>query len=335
MCNCKLSLVHLLKHGRLEPARQLLFDCQYRDLEQQEDAQDGTALHWACSRGYLDIVEALLTLGAKCNTGTKCGLTPLHCACAHGYLQIVRTLLEWGADVTSRSDCGDTPCHVAAYRGQADVLCLLVRYGANPLLVNCQGRDALAEALANHHSETVRLLRRISGHGFNRQQSWPQNGCVTIPSANVTVTSDPESLRHYERWQELGRQLSLDRWHQQWCQQWRHVTITLHTYWLLLLQPSIRYLRVVLIGLVIRTCHRIHESVMNFKPSLLVYVVVILSPSWWYNYEVCKHRLAKLNITHYHTICSLFYFCQTTFHHRRAMIHVYFYVLISIGWCAW
>ena len=59
-------------------------------LELQDDRRDGTALFWAATRGNDDLVDLLLTFGARVNSRTANGSTPLHSAAEKGHVTIVR-----------------------------------------------------------------------------------------------------------------------------------------------------------------------------------------------------------------------------------------------------
>jgi hypothetical protein len=72
------------------------------------------ALHVACAKGYLNIVNLLLSRGASTHATTTKGLTPLHVACYFRQAPIVETLLNHGADVGARDIERQTPLHCAA-----------------------------------------------------------------------------------------------------------------------------------------------------------------------------------------------------------------------------
>ncbi len=52
-------------------------------------------LHWACRRGYLDIVKTLVTHGARTDKGDgRYNMTPLHYACEGGHKEMVKYLIQ-------------------------------------------------------------------------------------------------------------------------------------------------------------------------------------------------------------------------------------------------
>ena len=67
-----------------------------------------TALHWAASYGYKNVVKVLLDGGADPNIGDKHGRTSLHHA-AGNMLCVVKMLLDKGADRRKKDNSGKTP----------------------------------------------------------------------------------------------------------------------------------------------------------------------------------------------------------------------------------
>ncbi|ANQ08436.1 Uncharacterized protein PCOAH_00025080 [Plasmodium coatneyi] len=67
------------------------------------------------------------------------GLCALHYACDRGYLDIVKILIEFGADVNADDSCGDTALHIAAYSGKTDIIKYLTSVGADINRKNSEG----------------------------------------------------------------------------------------------------------------------------------------------------------------------------------------------------
>ncbi|VUZ95856.1 acyl-CoA-binding protein, putative [Plasmodium vivax] len=67
------------------------------------------------------------------------GLCALHYACDRGYLDIVKVLIELGADVNADDSCGDTALHIAAYSGQTEIIKYLTSAGADVNRKNSEG----------------------------------------------------------------------------------------------------------------------------------------------------------------------------------------------------
>ncbi|EUD65452.1 hypothetical protein C922_04192 [Plasmodium inui San Antonio 1] len=67
------------------------------------------------------------------------GLCALHYACDRGYLDIVKLLIELGADINADDSSGDTALHIAAYSGKKDIIDYLTSAGADINRKNSEG----------------------------------------------------------------------------------------------------------------------------------------------------------------------------------------------------
>ena len=59
-----------------------------------KDKYNQTPLHYACMKGYVDIVKILIEKNADLNVKNKYNNTPLHIACMRGYVDIVKLLIK-------------------------------------------------------------------------------------------------------------------------------------------------------------------------------------------------------------------------------------------------
>jgi hypothetical protein len=66
-------------------------------------------LHYACYQGFGEIVEALLTAGAKVDVTNDLGLTPLFYAAQNTHLHICQLLIDKGADPSVAGATADEP----------------------------------------------------------------------------------------------------------------------------------------------------------------------------------------------------------------------------------
>jgi hypothetical protein len=96
-----------------------------KEIVNLQDKYHNTALHYAASRGNLEIVDLLLKAKAKVDIKGNNGFTPLHFAVGQGHLEITLKLLEVGADPNAKEDESNTPMHFAAEGNDLKLLELL------------------------------------------------------------------------------------------------------------------------------------------------------------------------------------------------------------------
>ena len=110
------------------------------------------AISWASENGYIEIVEALINMGAIINENRN---YPLELASRNGHTEIVKKLLVAGA-TTYDSETDEGYClRMAAYNGYTDIVKLLLDSGANPTADNY---FALKLALEKENMEVVETL---------------------------------------------------------------------------------------------------------------------------------------------------------------------------------
>ena len=103
-------------------------------------AQDESPLMMAALSGQIELARALIKRGAHVN---KTGWTPLHYAATKGHLDLIQLLLENYAYIDAESPNGTTPLMMAARYGSPAAVKLLLEEGADPLLRNQQGLNAI------------------------------------------------------------------------------------------------------------------------------------------------------------------------------------------------
>ncbi|CAF1625633.1 unnamed protein product [Rotaria sp. Silwood1] len=71
-----------------------------------------TALHVACAKGYIDVIDILIRAGANINSVDNDGWTPLHAAAHWDKHDVIKFLLERNGDLDAKNYAGQTPLDV-------------------------------------------------------------------------------------------------------------------------------------------------------------------------------------------------------------------------------
>lgn len=87
----------------------------YPELINEKNSEGLTALHYACDRGNLEMVQFLVEEGANVNIQDSYGETPLHVAKIADELEIINYLLTKGADMNKKNFDGFTPYSIPNY----------------------------------------------------------------------------------------------------------------------------------------------------------------------------------------------------------------------------
>ena len=136
---------------------QVLIDWPKTTVESRND-KDESPLMIAAINGQLDICQKLITRGADVN---KTGWTPLHYAATRGHLDVINLLIDNYAYIDAESPNKTTPLMMAASYANLETVQLLLDQGADPTLKNMQnltaidfaqrsGKTDVAEAIATH-----------------------------------------------------------------------------------------------------------------------------------------------------------------------------------------
>ena len=108
----------------------------------------------------IDLVNALIAMGADLSWEGEYGGTPLYSAVSNSKKEIVQTLLEAGADPNQKAQ-GKYPPLISAcdkYRPNLEIIKLLIEYGADPNIQDEDGNTPLHIAVGNDDSEITELL---------------------------------------------------------------------------------------------------------------------------------------------------------------------------------
>jgi len=120
-----------------------------------------TPLMIAAAEGHAETVSALTEAGADVNATNALGRTALMFACSYGFLDIVTDLLGHRADpnIVPKDSTGWTALIGAAHNGHIEVIRALLDHGADVSIKDKQGKTALAWAEAQGHTQLAQVLR--------------------------------------------------------------------------------------------------------------------------------------------------------------------------------
>ncbi len=133
-------------------------------LLESTDTCNQTALLWAASKGYNNIVDYLIQQGAKIDilshaiTSSEFGMTPFHWAAKGGHLKVMQQLLKVGADPCLRSGDGSEPLHYAAEQDNVEVVAQLLQSGVDPKSLTNANIQPLLIAMIFNNVGVVRQL---------------------------------------------------------------------------------------------------------------------------------------------------------------------------------
>jgi len=119
------------------------------------NSADESPLMIAALNGSSDLAQVLITKGADVN---KTGWAPLHYAATRGHLQMITLLLDNYAYIDAASPNGTTPLMMAAFYGTPQSVKLLLDAGADPLIKNDQSLTAIDFAQRNNRADSAELI---------------------------------------------------------------------------------------------------------------------------------------------------------------------------------
>ncbi|KAL0349443.1 UNVERIFIED_CONTAM: E3 ubiquitin-protein ligase KEG [Sesamum angustifolium] len=202
------NLLHrLVSEGNVNGVRELLAKTAsghgqnlLHSVLEAQNSDGQTALHLACRRGSVELVEAILECKeANVDVLDKDGDPPLVFALAAGSPECVRALIKRNANVRSRlrEGLGPSVAHVCAYHGQPDCMRELLLAGADPNAVDDEGESVLHRSVAKKYTDCAIVILENGGCKsmsiLNSKHLTPLHLCIM--TWNVAVV---------RRWVELA-----------------------------------------------------------------------------------------------------------------------------------
>lgn len=106
--------------GDYDTLEELIFSKKIDINLKDPEWRDRTALHWACSKGYVECLRLLLDHGADGLARADMHWTPAHFAAETGKITVLRALVVAEVPVYKRDRYGDKPMDIARMYGFQD-----------------------------------------------------------------------------------------------------------------------------------------------------------------------------------------------------------------------
>ncbi|MHC4478278.1 MAG: ankyrin repeat domain-containing protein [Planctomycetota bacterium] len=142
--------------GNLAKAKSIL--AEKPELVCLKDASGSPVLLLAARWGHKQILELLLSQGAKMDSKDKRGRTAMHEAAANGHVDIVAYLIDQKAAIDTKDHSGRRALHEAAKAGHRELAEFLFAKGANVNSKDYDGRTALHDAVAYGRKSMAQFL---------------------------------------------------------------------------------------------------------------------------------------------------------------------------------
>lgn len=143
-----------------------------------------TKLQRAAKDGDVDLVDALIRVGADVNGNPNYSGTPLAYASAANAVDVVEALINARADIMAKGHSGGTALHSAAAAGAVDVTKVLLRAGADAKAEDFELRTPVDCALERDHALIVPLVdpARAKAEGEKLRMEFQRSPLVHVIS---------------------------------------------------------------------------------------------------------------------------------------------------------
>jgi ankyrin repeat protein len=130
------------------------------DVEEQWGKFGERPLHVAARYGHVDVIVALVELGADKDAKSVDGVTPLHYAANQGHVEAITVLVQMGVDKDAKDVYGATPLHAAANNGHAEAVTALAQLGAD-IAARMNAETPLQLSIKMGHHQVAQVLREF------------------------------------------------------------------------------------------------------------------------------------------------------------------------------
>ena len=159
------------------------------------------ALFLAVEKGFVQMVEALLSLSIDINSKDSLGQTALHRATRRKDEKMMRLLLKSGADVECKDDDNRTPWSANLRCNNPDILQILLNAGADPSTRGQQGVSELYTAAKDGDTQIVKyMLKSGTIPSIQTEYEWAplhwaaSNGHVDCAKLLLEAGAEPNTI---------------------------------------------------------------------------------------------------------------------------------------------
>lgn len=164
----------------------------------QKSPDGRTMLHDLVHAGNCKGVEICIALGANIEVTNSSGVTPLMSAARHGFTNILQTLISAGAKVNSRDDDGNTALIWVCCDSRDHVRCMeiLIAAKADIAVANAKGITAFNYACARR---CINYIRRLITAGVDPNTPiFDLTGCFDRDGRPMELSALLHAARHTE-----------------------------------------------------------------------------------------------------------------------------------------
>ena len=191
--------IHFLVAAYKGNIKELTLDA--RRLKLMDRDIGATALFLAVEKGFVQMVEALLSLGIDINSKDTLGQTALHRATRRKDEEMIRLLLKSGADVECKDDDYQTPWSANLRCNNSDILQILLNAGADPSTRGQQGVSELYTAAKDGDTQIVKyMLKSGTNPSIQTEYGWAplhwaaSNGHVDCVKLLLEAGAEPNTV---------------------------------------------------------------------------------------------------------------------------------------------
>ncbi len=156
------------------------------------------SLHAAAEHGNIEVIKALLTMGADVNAVNEHNLTALHLAAYFGKTEVVRTLIKAGASVSLTSKNDKTPLDYAIQEKNVEAIVAFVEAGAKLTTEVVQVMDSKGQTLLDYVHKAPKIDEAVKAFYEERKVQRKQQQLEISFSKDLGVrVSNPKREEPY------------------------------------------------------------------------------------------------------------------------------------------